>query len=376
MTRIRQRLSGGVLTLAIGAIVVTVLLALVVAGPDLPGPRFRELLGLTDTVELVPCNPDPDRVLSPARPFPPDSDTWRREPSAPEARVEFKATTVGRLIYLTNGQGPEGRSQSTVLVYDPERRRYRSAPDTPIALDHTAAVRYGGDLYLIGGAQEGQPSARFLRYSPKTRRWEELSPMPRASTGLAAAVIDDRLYAVGGGPRLFPDEHVEPYTSLQIYDFETSRWTVGPDMPTARHHLAAAALGGRLYVLGGRDPDDFSLSAFERFVPGRNRWEALPPLPLGVGDLAAVSTGSAVIAIGGDEEEGWMDGHGWVTPAVWSFDPGRGVWRRLPDLRTPRHGHGAAVAGGRIYVFGGSPCPGYQRISTGESLPIPEASDR
>ena len=38
---------------------------------------------------------------------------------------------------------------------------------------------------------------------------------------------------------------------IQIYDPATSRWTLGPALPVPIHHTHVAAVGGRIYVLGG-----------------------------------------------------------------------------------------------------------------------------
>jgi hypothetical protein len=179
-------------------------------------------------------------------------------------------------------------------------------------------------------------------------------------------VIGDRLYVVGGAPPAFPNEHVEPYPTLEVYDFGTGRWSAAPDMPTARHHLAAVALDGKFYAIGGHAPHDFSLRAFERFDPARGEWERLPPLPLGVRDLDAVAVRGEIVVTGGDDEEG----RGWVTPAVWSFHPRRGSWQRLPDLRTARHGHASATHGDRIFVLEGSACAGFYRMRAAESLRV------
>ena len=37
-------------------------------------------------------------------------------------------------------------------------------------------------------------------------------------------------------------------------------WTSGPPMPTARHGLAAAAIGDKIYVIGGGPEPDISFA--------------------------------------------------------------------------------------------------------------------
>ena len=40
---------------------------------------------------------------------------------------------------------------------------------------------------------------------------------------------------------------------LQIFDFETRTWSLGPDLPGPRYYGAGCVCDGRLYVVGGKD---------------------------------------------------------------------------------------------------------------------------
>jgi hypothetical protein len=61
----------------------------------------------------------------------------------------------------------------------------------------------------------------------------------------------------------------------EIYDPAANRWTPLAYVPTARDHLAVAALGGRLYAVGGRIDGDYSrnLASNEAYDPATNSWE-------------------------------------------------------------------------------------------------------
>jgi N-acetylneuraminic acid mutarotase len=341
------------------------LAVLVLSGTPLPGPHLKKTLGLVDSPPPTKrCVPRPDRVRGSARAVAAGA-RWRREPRTPEARNEAMAATAGHSVYLVGGQvlvdHRRFKSLTSVVEFQPQSRRFRRAPPLPQPLDHVLAVGYRGSVYVVGGDSNDTPSNRLWRYSPQSRRWTELARMRVARMALAGEVIGNRLYVVGGTV----NDTRPPYPALEIYDFARNRWTPGPDMPTARHHLAAAALGGRLYVLGGRRLGDFSLDAFERFDPRSQRWERLRPIPQGVGALGAAATHREFIAVGGGD-----DHQDWVTPATWAYDPARNRWRRLPDLRVPRHAHGTAIAGDRLYVLAGAPCAGYGETDAVESLPV------
>jgi N-acetylneuraminic acid mutarotase len=277
---------------------------------------------------------------------------------------EIRAATVGRLVYVGSGLryvGRTARSLDDLFSFDPSTGAFRRLPRLPERLDHVALVGVDGALYVIGGFRGSLPVASAWRFDPGSRRWTALPPMRVARGAPAAAAVGDRIFVVGGSR----GGRDEPRSSavLEVFDVRTGRWSRGPDMPTARHHHGAAALGGRIYVAGGRTDDDLSTDAVERFDPATGRWERLASLPLGVGGLAVVSTPRDVVAVGGGD-----DREHWVTPATWAFRPATGGWRRLADLETARHGHAAAVVGDAIYVLGGAPCPGYGHTDTVESL--------
>ena len=58
------------------------------------------------------------------------------------------------------------------------------------------------------------------------------------------------------------------FANHEAYDPTTDRWSVAPALPLARHGLAAAALGGRLYVIGGGPRAGFAqTNVVDVFVP-------------------------------------------------------------------------------------------------------------
>ncbi|MDH3453495.1 MAG: hypothetical protein OEN20_13880, partial [Gammaproteobacteria bacterium] len=72
--------------------------------------------------------------------------------------------------------------------------------------------------------------------------WFTAAAMPSARTEVAVAAVGERIYVVGGfgGGR-----------ALEIYDTSTDRWSRGASIPQSVHHAAAVPLGAKLYVIGG-----------------------------------------------------------------------------------------------------------------------------
>ena len=90
---------------------------------------------------------------------------------------------------------------------------------------------------------------------------------------------------------------------MEVYDPETNNWSRRANMPTGRSGIAAAAVGGELWVFGGETPQ--------------------------------------------------------VRPEVEAYNPVTNTWRRVGDMPLPRHGIWAAVIGNRIFLPAGSTVPNY-----------------
>ncbi|MDX6397424.1 MAG: hypothetical protein QOJ43_832 [Gaiellaceae bacterium] len=341
-------------------------------GPDLPGPRVREVLGVVEPFGA--CTPTPEGVRVPAVPIAASFPAkWRREQDVQAFKdEEVRAAAAGGVVYAgiaarPNEEGTVFSALGTFYEYALGGGVSRRLRPMPVPAHHSAITVWNGDVYVFGGFTAGRATNRVWRYAPKEKRWQAMASMPRTRGALAGDVIDGRFYAVGGASSaLLQDPDV--YAVLDVYDFRSDSWTKGPSMPTARHHLGAAAVDGRLYVVGGRASSrSQALDALEAFDPATNRWERLEPLPLGVGGLQAIGWKDHLIVLsGGDDGDGR-----WVTPATWSYSPSTASWTRLADMHVPRHGFGAVVVAGRVYALGGSPCARYGATAAVESLALP-----
>jgi hypothetical protein len=79
---------------------------------------------------------------------------------------------------------------------------------------------------------------------------------------------------------------------VETYDPATDAWTAGAALPAARERLAAAALNGGVYVVGG-------MGSGQTDVLVAGAWKAGAPLSGARGALAAVTLAGSVWAIGG-----------------------------------------------------------------------------
>jgi hypothetical protein len=142
-------------------------------------------------------------------------------------------------------------------------------------------------------------------------------------------------------------------------------------MRLPREHLAAAAVGRRIFVLGGR-ANGRNLRAVERFGTLTGRWVKLPRLRVARSGFQAAVVRGRVVAVGGEQ---LAEGDQTIAP-VELYQPRRKRWRRLAPMRTPRHGLGVTSRRRRIFAIEGGPQPGFSFSSLLEFLDVPRRALR
>ena len=166
----------------------------------------------------------------------------------------------------------------------------------------------------------------------------------------AAAALGGKLYTMGGtngGTRLDQAEE---------YDPKADSWQPLPSMPTARKRLAAVAVAGKVYAIGGENGDGYC-DAVEAFDPLSGAWTRVASLSVARCNHTATVIEGNIYVLGGqradpDDEDEWVD-----TDRVDAYDPAADSWQQMAAMPTARSQHSAAFLDGKIYVSGGNNCP-------------------
>jgi N-acetylneuraminic acid mutarotase len=279
----------------------------------------------------------PSPSASPSGP----GDTWTPLTPLNEARQEVGVAALEGRIYVAGGFRSDGSTANTVEAYDVAAGAWSFAAPMPLALNHCAAVAFSGRIFVAGGSlPSGAVSAALLEYDPRRNDWQMRSPMPTARTAMVADVLGGRIYVAGGVPG---------GTAFEVYDPARDRWQALPEMPTARNHVAGGTVGTRFFAAGGRPPN--TLSVLEAFDTAASSWARLAPLPTGRSGHAAAVVRGCLYFFGGEGNAAVPTG---VFPQNEVYDPRTNTWESRAAMRTPRHGIGAAVVNGRIFIPGGA----------------------
>ena len=190
-------------------------------------------------------------------------------------------------------------------------------------------------------------------YDPQTDGWQPLAKMSTARWMLGLAAVGGKIYAIGGW-----DDDDSALESVEAYDPQLGAWAPVASMSVQRYCHASVVLDGKIYVMGGNR--GAYLDTVEVYDPQADSWQRVASMPQGLCDHAAAAVGGKIYVIGGetdDEDESSVN-------SVYVYDPQADAWAQLASMRTARLYHASAAVGGKLYVFGGYDTSG--RLSTAE----------
>jgi kelch-like protein 24/35 len=147
----------------------------------------------------------------------------------------------------------------------------------------------------------------------------------------AAAAAGGKLYVIGG---------LDASGSLRsVWVFDGVAWSAGPRLPLGLDHTSAATLDDHVYVAGGHS---FGRDSARLFRLDGGSWTELRPMRHPRGGHALIAFEGSLYAIGGNTVSA-------NVAAVEGYDPASGAWTDIGSLPAPRN----HVAG---FVFAGSAC--------------------
>jgi N-acetylneuraminic acid mutarotase len=216
--------------------------------------------------------------------YDPARDRWTRKADMPTERTLAAIAVVDGIIYVIGGNTPVVGAPwvtSVVEAYDPARDRWIRKADMLTARLGLDACVIDGRIYVFGGAS-GYPETVWPTlstvevYDPATDTWTQVSDMPWPRYGHSASLVDGKMYIIGGADpevaRLFEegkidlDELAELFETVDVYDPGTDTWTRAARCPFATVHHAAGIVDGTIYTIGGRA--DAIYSKVYEFDPG------------------------------------------------------------------------------------------------------------
>jgi N-acetylneuraminic acid mutarotase len=262
---------------------------------------------------------------------------------------------VGGKLYVIGGYDANAYTTGDVQVFDGVA--WISGPALPNPTDHVSAAVAGGRLYVVGGNQLSGTTAAIYALNPDGSGWTKIGDLTQPRAAFALVSVAGKLIALGGygsqGNNLSTVETYDPATNTSV--------TNNALLPFPRNHVAGFSYQGMACVAGGRS-GGVTYARVDCYNPTLNAWQQLPDLPAATAGEAASATPGGAIVLGGEDA-----GETYVVTQL--FRLVGGSWTAEPML-SPRHGMGAAILGGRLWVPGGAEVPGRAPVNLCTSVPL------
>jgi N-acetylneuraminic acid mutarotase len=282
----------------------------------------------------------------------------------PYQQNEAASAVIDGKVYVIGGFEIDSEPTTRVQVYDPASNKWSEGAPLRERVHHAAATVVDNKIYLVGGFRnvfsKREPLDTVWVFDPAAKTWEKKAPLSSPRGAHMAAAIGDKIYAIGGeqyrpAGKPAPEGAAagyEPLADLSVYDTKSDRWQPLPPMKLARDHAFVGVINGKIYLVGGRDRPKYDITALEVFDPANGTWSDMAPMPTGrSGGNAAVLNGKLYV-FGG---EGKASNPLSIYDEVEVYDAAANAWSKLGPMPFPRHSQSAASVGNRIYLPGGAP---------------------
>jgi N-acetylneuraminic acid mutarotase len=189
------------------------------------------------------------------------SNSWTQGPTLPEARLAYGLAVWNGNIYVIGGVNP-GLNAGTTTVYrfNIANNQWTTATAIPQQFDMGGCCYLGDTIYLVGGVNRGANAAwtQVLRgiinnQNPDQITWTWITNLPYPNAINAAAALPGKIYMIGGFINLQTATN-----RVWEYDVATNQWTELTQyvVPIVRNHFACTRpqignTGARIYVVAG-----------------------------------------------------------------------------------------------------------------------------
>ncbi len=219
-------------------------------------------------------------------------------------------------------------------------KRWSRTQPLPAPRSGMAVVSNGLELYIIGGETEAGVDGALHIFQVRQRTWRTAAPKPSPVTEAGGAVLGGQIYLVGGRQ---PNNTIT--NIVEAYSPANDAWRTVAPLPEAVAGGLALADEDHLYLFGGWNGHAYLDTAFV-YEPAADSWRPLPPLSQARAYAIGGNLSDSLLVVGG------FDGHADLTSCL-RLETASERWQECPSLLQPRSGATAAVILNKLYVLGG-----------------------
>ncbi|MGH0162733.1 UNVERIFIED_CONTAM: hypothetical protein FKN15_068085 [Acipenser sinensis] len=210
-------------------------------------------------------------------------------------RRRFQCSAMGSQIYAVGGRGERGILFSAEC-YNPTEDKWRYIKALPSPLSSHAGTVHQNELYVCGGSSGEVFSGSVFRYTPELDEWTTLPPLrhPRGFHNMTS--VGDKIYVMGGVLLTSADGQRRSYSDVKVtecYCPLSDQWTELSPLPVGHSQHGAAALGNKIYIMGGFSwEEERFLNTVHVYSCETDTWSTGPELPR---PLVGLSSGTLTL---------------------------------------------------------------------------------
>lgn len=225
---------------------------------------------------------------------------------------------------------------------------------------------YGLGLVLVFLTSSFIVVVKPVRGSATENSWEPKASMPEAIGGVKAAAVNGKIYVIGG------EANFE-------YNPDTDNWTTKKPMPTARSSFEIAVYQNKIYAIGGssgwtQETGTIYSDVNEVYDPATDTWETKAPIKTMRTGLEANVVNGKIYLIGGYLRENYTVSN--TTSSLNEvYDVASNSWATKEPVPYPAYDYASAVVNNKIYIIGWNRTQIYypETDSWSQSTPSPTA---
>jgi hypothetical protein len=149
--------------------------------------------------------------------------------------------------------------QTSIQNHHPRPLAGEGEGDTESKLLKKVSVAFALNLLILACIHASAGAANSL-----PGKWQIRASMPSARTEVAAAELGGKIFVMGG-----LEKHGD---RVEQYDPVNDTWRRRAALPRPLHHFGAAAVNGKIYIIGGYISGVGSVNTVYQYDPATDRW--------------------------------------------------------------------------------------------------------
>ncbi|HEX3790843.1 MAG TPA: carboxypeptidase regulatory-like domain-containing protein [Pseudonocardiaceae bacterium] len=239
------------------------------------------------------------------------------------------------------GLRAQKRQAVAAIPATPADAPWQAVADYPTTVMDNGVAEVGGKIYSFTGIDGLNLLSTNYVYDPSSQAWTSIPNLGTPRERPVVAAVGTKIYVIGGW-----GADGNPVATTEVYDTAAGTWSTAAAEPTPYAGSGVAVVGGKVYVVGGCGPINCGVQNTQVYDPAANTWTAAANAPAATAWDSCGGIAGVLYCAGGTTDAAPIS-------AGYSFDPATNIWSPIAALPETLWGSGSTVSGGKLLLSGG-----------------------